>query len=230
MAEVINNENLDETLNPTTEPNPLDTTPCTYMKRGIGVVDYSFTLDPESYQVGYTYEDYLDNAWVVLTEEHKAFRAEHPGCSPREMFNLEMNPVYEPTEEELLNRARSNKLNQISHYDTSTNVNSFYLNSAQVWLDKSMRVGLMNSMEIEKATGREVSTLWFGNVCYTVPIELGIQMLQALELYALACYNKTAEHKVNVQSLETIQEIEDYDHTIGYPEKLVFDTAAVIGA
>lgn len=196
----------------------------TYMKRGIGVVEYDFQLDPESYHVGSTYDDYMANAWTLLSPEHLAFRAEHPGCSPLEMFNLEMSPVYEPTEEELTARARSNKLNQINQYDVSPSVNSFYLNGEQVWLDKSMRVGLMNSMEIEKAAGREVSTVWFGDVCYTFPIAIAIQMLQALELYALACYNKTAEHKVAVQSLETRQEIEDYDYTIGYPEKLVFDT------
>lgn len=201
----------------------------TYIKRGIGVVEYSFELSADSYNVGSTYEDYLANAWVRLTEEHIAFRAEHPGCSPKEMFNLEMNPVYEPTEEELTNRARSNKINQINQYDTSTNVNSFYLNEVQLWLDKSMRVGLMNSMEIERAAGRETSTLWFGNVCYTLPIELAIQMLQALELYALACYNKTAEHKVAVQALETRQEIENYDYTVGYPEKLRFDTTSATG-
>ena len=39
-----------------------------------------------------------------------------------------MNPVHQPTEEELLNRAKSNKIHQIDRYDTSKEVNSFYLN------------------------------------------------------------------------------------------------------
>ena len=34
----------------------------------------------------------------------------------------------------------------------------------QVWLDKSTRVGLINSLTIEKNAGKEISTLWFGNL------------------------------------------------------------------
>ena len=34
----------------------------------------------------------------------------------------------------------------------------------QIWLDKSTRVGLMNSLTIEKNAGKETSTLWFGNL------------------------------------------------------------------
>lgn len=197
----------------------------TYIKKGVGVVEYDFILDPESYKVGTSFEDYQNNAWVILSEEHKAFRQVNPGCSPKEMFNLEMNPVHQPTEEELLNRAKSNKIHQIDRYDTSKEVNSFYLNGDQVWLDKSMRVGLMNSIQIEKAAGRLESTLWFNNKCYNVPIDTVIQMLYALELYAKDCYNKTAEHRVNVQALTAIGDVEMYDYTAGYPDKLMFNTS-----
>ena len=34
----------------------------------------------------------------------------------------------------------------------------------QVWLDKSTRVRLMNSLTVEKNAGKETSTLWFGNL------------------------------------------------------------------
>jgi hypothetical protein len=67
-----------------------------------------------------------------------------------------------------------------------------------VWLDKSTRVGLMNSLNIEKSSGKATSTLWFGNIKLTINTDAAIQMLSSLELYALSCYNKTAEHKVNV--------------------------------
>ena len=47
-------------------------------------------------------------------------------------------------------------------------------------------------------------------------------MLSALELYALACYNVTAEHKVAVENLTSLEEVKSYDYTTGYPEKLSF--------
>lgn len=111
-------------------------------------------------------------------------------------------------------------LKAIDEYDVSPEVNSFFLNGLQVWLDKSTRVGLMNSLTIEKAAGKETSTLWFGNIKLDVNTDSAIQMLSALELYALSCYNKTAEHKANVEALVLPEDVETYDYTEGYPEKL----------
>ena len=47
-------------------------------------------------------------------------------------------------------------------------------------------------------------------------------MLSALELYALECYNKTAEHKVAVEALTSLEAVENYDYTTSYPTKLNF--------
>ena len=121
-----------------------------------------------------------------------------------------------------LDQAKKEIIRKIDEYDTSVNVNSFKLNGVDVWLSKDTRVGLMNSISIEKAAGKEQSVLWFNNICVTVNCDSAIQMLSALELYALDCYNKTAEHKVNVQSLSSIEEVHNYDYTQGYPNKLEF--------
>lgn len=121
-----------------------------------------------------------------------------------------------------LDRAKKEVLKKIDAYDQSSNVNSFSLNGIQVWLSKDTRIGLMNSLTIEKNAGKEESTLWFNNICITINCDAAIQMLSALELYALSCYNITAEHKVTVQNLTTLDEVMSYDFTIGYPEKLDF--------
>ena len=121
-----------------------------------------------------------------------------------------------------LDQAKKEIIRKIDEYDTSVNVNSFKLNGVDVWLSKDTRVGLMNSISIEKATGKEQSVLWFNNICVTVNCDSAIQMLSALELYALDCYNKTSEHKINVQNLSSIEEVHNYDYTQGYPNKLEF--------
>lgn len=120
--------------------------------------------------------------------------------------------------------AKQKKLQEITSYDTSSNVNSFTLDGEQVWLDKDTRVGLMNSTNIQKAAGQENTTLWFEGKSYTIPCDTAIQMLSALELYALECYNVTAQHKANVEALTTKEEVEAYDYTTGYPDKLNFNT------
>ena len=121
-----------------------------------------------------------------------------------------------------LDQAKKEVIRKIDEYDTSVNVNSFKLNGIDVWLSKDTRVGLMNSISIEKAAGKEQSVLWFNSICVTVNCDSAIQMLSTLELYALDCYNKTAEHKVNVRNLSSIEEVHNYDYTQGYPSKLEF--------
>lgn len=121
-----------------------------------------------------------------------------------------------------LSKQKRKLINEINAYDTSDEVNSFFLNGIKVWLDKDTRVGLMNSLTIEKNAGKEESTLWFNNICITINCDAAIQMLSTLELYALNCYNVTAKHKVAVENLNNLEEALGYDYTVGYPEKLSF--------
>lgn len=114
-------------------------------------------------------------------------------------------------------------IEEITAYDTSSDVNSFYLGNTRVWLDKDTRVGLMNSTTIQKTAGYTTTTLWMGTTPIILDCDLAIQMLGALEIYALDCFNKTAEHKKNVSILETVSEVANYDYTEGYPEKLKFN-------
>lgn len=127
-------------------------------------------------------------------------------------------------EEEIspLEKAKKSVIKKIDDYDQSSDVNSFFLNGIQVWLNKDTRVGLMNSLTIEKDAGKEISTLWFNNICININCDAAMQMLRSLELYALACYNKTAEHKVAVSELNSIEDVTSYDFTEGYPDKLIF--------
>ncbi|MGM9697089.1 MAG: DUF4376 domain-containing protein [Prevotella sp.] len=113
-------------------------------------------------------------------------------------------------------------LEQIDSYDTSPAVNSFQLQGKQMWLPKETRVGLVNSITIEKAAGKDTTTLWFDGEKYVLPIDDALQMLSALELYALECYNTTAAHKAQVLTLSDVSSIVSYDIAEGYPEKLDF--------
>lgn len=111
-------------------------------------------------------------------------------------------------------------LEQIDKYDTSPSVNGFMLNGLRVWLNKDTRVGLMNSTSIAKAMGKTTTTLWFGGMQIEVNCDKAIQLLSALEMYALECFNVTAAHKKAVAELNTVEEVLEYDYTKGYPEQL----------
>ena len=119
-----------------------------------------------------------------------------------------------------LEEAKEILLAEIDAYDKSSAVNGFALNGAVVWLDKATRVGLMNSTSITKAMGQPTTTLWLGESKMEVPCDTAIQLLSALEMYALECFNVTAAHKKAVSELTTIEEVEKYDITAGYPAQL----------
>ena len=54
-----------------------------------------------------------------------------------------------------------NKVSEIQVFDKSECVNSFELSGRSMWLDKSTRVGLFNSISIEKQIGKSDTVLWY---------------------------------------------------------------------
>ena len=160
----------------------------------------------------------------VLNEEMDAYECVECSMPVSEYSETAVNEAYAAwkaaTANRGLARAKREVLKQIEAYDTSSAVNGFVLNGAVVWLDKATRVGLMNSTTIAKAMGQATTTLWLGDTKLEVGCDMAIQLLPALEMYALECFNVTAAHKKAVAELTDIGEVLSYDYTKGYPEKL----------
>lgn len=132
----------------------------------------------------------------------------------------EIKEISEGLGAEPLGYMKKAMLAYIEKYDASSSVNSFLLNGMDVWLDKATRVGLMNSTTIAKSMGQEKTTLWLGSYQLEVDCDKAIQLLSALEMYALECFNVTAAHKKAVSELDNIDGVLAYDYKSGYPEKL----------
>ena len=132
----------------------------------------------------------------------------------------EIREISEGLGAEPLEYMRKAMLAYIEKYDASSSVNSFLLNGIEVWLDKVTRMGLMNSTTIAKAAGLDETTLWLGDIELVVDCDKAIQLLSALEIYALECFNVTASHKAAVNKLDNIDAVLTYDYREGYPEKL----------
>lgn len=120
------------------------------------------------------------------------------------------------------NRKILNVISKINQYDKSSQVNCVTINGMHTWFDKATRVGLRNSTNVLKKLGNETTSLWVNNKEITIKCDQLTDMLDKLEVYALNCFDITSKHKRNVYQLSTIEEIENYDYTSGYPEKLTF--------
>ena len=126
--------------------------------------------------------------------------------------------IYEPTIEDY----RKRKKDEILRYDSSEEVNAFYMQGQRMWLDKATRAGLMLRLQAEQSMGKETTILWYGSHQFELPMANAFQMLYALELYASQCYDNTQRHLAAVDALESKEEIDAYDYRTGYPEELEF--------
>ena len=170
-------------------------------------------------QIGSTYEDFQSGKWVKLSNEQVAFHNEYPSASVREVLKMELDPVHERTLED----AKFEKKEQIAQYDSSEAVNSFTIGNAVMWLNVNERQQLATQIQANEVIGRNDMTKWFNGVSYTFQIDVWKQMLTALEIYAGDALNVTEAHKAAVDALQTIEEVDNYDFTTGYPEKLSFN-------
>lgn len=121
-----------------------------------------------------------------------------------------------------LEQAKSEKIAEITAYDKSSAVNSFLLNDKKRWLDIDLRRSLSYSTNILKENGEKTVDIWFDTECETMDIDNALHMLKELEVYAKQTNNVTHRHKAEVMALTSIEDVEAYDVTKGYPEKLVF--------
>jgi len=137
-------------------------------------------------------------------------------------YHLVVEP--EPTQEELLEQAKMEKIAEIDMYDHSDAVNLFYLAGQPMWLDAQTRQTLRISIDSYAAMGKETVTKWFGGHQFTFPTNVWLQMLNALEVYAAEALNVTESHKADVMALDSIEDIETCDITADYPEKLNLTT------
>ena len=127
-----------------------------------------------------------------------------------------------PTPAQLLERAKADKIAELEAYDQSDAVNSFSIGGQSMWLTVDERQQIATQISANEAVGRENMTRWFGGTSYTFPLATWKQMLVALEVYAGDALNVTESHKAAINALESIEDVEAYDFTTGYPEKLSF--------
>lgn len=126
------------------------------------------------------------------------------------------------TEGNILRQAISQLIAEISGNDKSDNVNSFFVEGKKMWVPRDLRTVLKMRIEAEKGAGKDETTLWFGENCYTFRIDVVLTMLQRLELYAAECYDVTAKHKQRVGRCNSVEDVLAYSYKNGYPDKLRF--------
>lgn len=135
----------------------------------------------------------------------------------------------EPTEEELVEMARGALLSRIRRHDESQSVNVCYIKwqdqTIPYWANKQDRSDLVYAIQKYKEAGNSLYRLDLREVGVSVdiPCDNLLQMMAALEVYAVQCFNKTTDHIFAAKQLLTKEEMDLYDYTVGYPKVLTFE-------
>ena len=191
----------------------------TYIKQSIRgyYAEFDQMFDPSLYNnLGETYEDFLLNKWVLLSDEQVAFHEANPSASVREVWYMQLTP-------RTIAQAKREMQGNIDMYDRSPNVNGFTINGEmEGWFTPEERSNYKSSIDAAKLLGVSALTFFVGTMEMTVTPTQAEYMLAQIQLYADACYIVTKEHKLAVEALETIEEVDAFPYTEGYPQKINF--------
>lgn len=164
-----------------------------------------------------TTEDADENGMIMVATAKYAHRPTAEEISEDYQWHTET------LDKMMLEQAKLTKTREIKEYNSSSNVDGFYLNGVKHWLTLDERKAAELSTKAHITLGHETTEQCMGGVFYTIPCESLIYMLAELEIYALECLNHAKRQEAEVMAMTDIEAVENYDVTKGYPEMLRFE-------
>jgi hypothetical protein len=132
----------------------------------------------------------------------------------------------EPTPEQVLESAKQEKIAELDVYDQSDAVNGFDVTiggqTMNLWIDRETRADYKSSIEAAELLGRTEVRPVFNGVEVTLSVQTAKMALAQVQIYANQCFGVTEKHRAAIQQLTTVADVEAYDFTTGYPERLTF--------
>lgn len=198
----------------------------TYIRKSIRgyYIDFPEEIDAEYWEgkIGSTYEDFVDDKWILLSDEQVAFHEQNPGANIQQVITMTLPETNVRTLED----AKNEKLYEIDQYDRSSLVNGFEVvdgeNSFTAWITPEQRSNYKNSIDAAELIGLDELHPIFNNIQLTISTQMAKLALAQIQLYADRCFIVTETHRAEVNALESIEAVDNYDVTAGYPERLSF--------
>lgn len=162
--------------------------------------------------------DSIYNGSYIITNDNTTI------LNPTHEILIANGYVKEIIEENTLERAIALKVEEIKAYDNSDKVNSFLLNGVPVWINREDRVGTRRAIELDIEAGNIESEIWLQGMRLQVNSQLALKLLDKVEHYAYQAYNVTQRHIHNIKQKTSIEEVNKYDYTQGYPQQLELST------
>lgn len=178
---------------------------------------------------GFTYPDFLDGKYIQLSEDKVNYHNDHPEADIETVLNVaiyqdgKVTWHFDPHPVITVEQAKEWKLQAVTDYDNSNAVNDFIVNNTiHAWFTPEERSNYKSSVESAKLLGVSELSLYIGENLFTIPTQQAEIMLAQIQLYADSCFMVTKTHKINIENLDTVEAVQNYDITQGYPEKINF--------
>ena len=94
------------------------------------------------------------------------------------------------------------------------------------WINREDRIGTRRAIELDITNGLTESEIWLNGFKLVVNCQLALKLLDTVGHYAYQAYNVTQAHIFAVKQLTSVEEVEKYDYTTNYPQKLDLKTTA----
>lgn len=195
----------------------------TYIKSDVRniYIELENELTPELYpNLGTTWEDYLDNLFVKLSDEQVAFKNEHPKAKVHEVWNMELDPVHVRN----LDDAKNEKKSELARYKEQY-VGDFKYNGTKVWLSDSERV--VKKAEAENAKNNGIETYLLSPELDAMPVNDALAVINSMTSRELACNQAVASKIEEIDALEDIETVDGVDVSEGFPTEVEVSDATL---
>lgn len=99
----------------------------------------------------------------------------------------------------------------------------FYMNDTYCTFDSETLNKMLFRVMSESALNINKTALWFNGNVYPMKTKDALELLYQLQVYYGNCFDISETHKQNINNLETIEDIKNYNCDDKYPEKLKFN-------
>lgn len=123
--------------------------------------------------------------------------------------------------------AVNRKLRELEAYDKSDDVNGFTVNGEPTWIDATTRSNYRGSLDDAVLLGKTEVRVPIGGRLLPMSVSEARLKLAQIQDYADECSIVTKMHEATILQLQTVEDVEGYDITSGYPPKLAFNVNAV---
>ena len=162
--------------------------------------------------LGTTWEDYLNNFFVKLSNEQVAFKNEHPGAKVHEVWNMELDPVHVRN----LDDAKNEKKLELARYKEQ-HVGDFKYNGTKIWFNIDERLAKKNEVETAKNNGASTYKLQDD---IELNVNKAISLLDSMSNREFVCNQAVAVKANEIDTLEDIEAVDAVDVSDEFPAEI----------